>query len=119
MRHRRPLALVKRNAGTHDVRGHLGVGPCVVVKQAEGVRQKQVSQFVLDPTKQTPIEPLAVEREVDVGALLGGALGPRPEKHSLPDLGKMRQHVLNHAAKSMTPFRFAAVRVRPEAADPR
>jgi hypothetical protein len=119
MRRRRLLAPVKRHSYPSNMRGHLDIGPCVVVKQAEGVRQKQVSQFVLDPTKQTPIEPLAVEREVDVGALLGGALGPRPEKHSLPDLGKMRQHVLNHAAKSMTPFRFAAVRVRPEAADPR
>ena len=48
---RRPLALVKRKPGSHDVRGHLGVGLGAVVEQAEGVRQEQVIQFVLDPTK--------------------------------------------------------------------
>ena len=71
------------------MRGHLDIGPCVVVKQAEGVRQEQVIQFVLDPTEHTPIEPFAVERQVDVGAFFGRALGPRPEKRGFPDLGKM------------------------------
>jgi hypothetical protein len=91
----RSVVLVKKDSHPRNVRGHLRIGSGVVMEQAEGVRQKQVIQFVLDPTKHTPIESFAVEREVDIGALLGRALGPRPEKHGPPDLGKMRQHILN------------------------
>ena len=50
---RRP-ALVKRDTHPRDVRGHFGVGSGVVAEQSEGVGQKQIIQFVLDPTEHTP-----------------------------------------------------------------
>ncbi len=65
------------------------------MEQTEGVRQEQVVQFILDPTEQTPIEPFALKSQIDVGARSGCALGPRAEKHGLPDLWVISQLVLD------------------------
>jgi len=72
---------------------HLGVGSGVVLEQAEGVGQEQVVQFILDPAEHTPIEPLAVKGQIDIGAGPCCALGARTEKDGTFDLGVMRLHL--------------------------
>jgi len=49
---------------------------------------------LLDPADHSPIEPCAVESQIDVEARPGGALGQRFEKDGSPDLRVTSQHVL-------------------------